>query len=214
MRELYLAPFEDIVQEARPWAVMAAYNGVNGHTMTESPLLREILKDEWEWDGLVMSDWTATRSLDAARAALDLAMPGPGGPWGDALVAAAQAGEVDEAAIDDKVLRILRLAARAGALDGVEPAGGTPGAWPAGPFVHNGDPGCPGSVTSCPIWLLDDLPREGGCRPFVLSLLSGADGLPSCCRWRHGSAGGHLFTWAPLRVFWWPPACWALCYRS
>src|SRR3954451_9090182 len=129
LRELYLAPFEQIVAAAHPWAVMAAYNQVNGHTMTESPLLRDVLKDEWGWDGLVVSDWTATRSLDAARAALDLAMPGPAGPWGDALVAAVRAGEVDQAVIDDKVLRILRLAARAGVLDGVESAGGEPGAW-------------------------------------------------------------------------------------
>jgi beta-glucosidase len=119
LRELYLAPFEAIVRDAHPWAVMAAYNGVNGTTMTESPLLREVLKDEWGWDGLVMSDWYAARSLAAASAALDLAMPGPAGPWGDALVAAVGAREVDEAAIDDKVLRILRLAARVGKLDGV-----------------------------------------------------------------------------------------------
>ena len=47
LRELYLAPFESIVRQGRPWAVMAAYNGVNGHTMTESPMLNDILKDEW-----------------------------------------------------------------------------------------------------------------------------------------------------------------------
>src|SRR6476661_6777038 len=76
LRELYLAPFEAILEE-HPWAVMAAYNGVNGATMTESPLLRDVLKDEWGWDGLVMSDWFAARSLDAAPAALDLVMPGP-----------------------------------------------------------------------------------------------------------------------------------------
>src|SRR6185503_17593255 len=58
LRELYLAPFEAIVREAGAWAVMAAYNGVNGSTMTESPLLRAILHDEWGYDGLVMSDWT------------------------------------------------------------------------------------------------------------------------------------------------------------
>src|SRR6266568_2565704 len=122
LRELYLAPFEAIVREAGAWAVMAAYNGVNGSTMTESPLLRGILHDEWGYDGLVVSDWTAARStVPAARAALDLAMPGPArrfGPWGDALVEAVRAGQVDEALIDDKVLRILRLAARVGGLDG------------------------------------------------------------------------------------------------
>jgi beta-glucosidase len=131
LRELYLAPFEAIVREARPWAAMAAYNRVNGHTMTESPLLREILKDEWEWDGLVMSDWFAARTTEpAATAALDLVMPGPSGPWGDALVAAVRAGRVPEAALDDKVLRLLRLAARVGALEGVAAAGGKPAAWP------------------------------------------------------------------------------------
>jgi beta-glucosidase len=129
LRELYLAPFAAIVRYAHPWCVMAAYNGVNGHTMTESPLLRDVLKDEWGWDGLVMSDWTATRSLAAAAAALDLAMPGPDGPWGDALVDAVRDGRVGEAAIDDKVLRILRLAARVGALDGVPAPGGGPGPW-------------------------------------------------------------------------------------
>jgi beta-glucosidase len=123
LRELYLAPFEAIVRDAAPWALMAAYNGVNGHTMTEHPLLREIVKDEWGFDGVVMSDWFAARSTEAAgRAALDLAMPGPTGPWGDALVEAVRAGRVDEAAIDDKVLRLLRLAGRVGALEGVEPA--------------------------------------------------------------------------------------------
>jgi beta-glucosidase len=123
LREVYLPPFEAIVGEGGVWAVMAAYNGVGGHTMTESPLLREILHDEWGYDGLVMSDWTATRStVEAGRAALDLAMPGPASPWGDALVQAVRAGEVEEAAIDDKVTRILRLAARVGALDGTAPA--------------------------------------------------------------------------------------------
>jgi len=128
LRELYLAPFEAIVREACAWAVMAAYNGVNGSTMTESPLLRAILHDEWGYDGLVMSDWTATRATEAAaRAALDLAMPGPAerfGPWGDALLAAVRAGQVDEALIDDKVLRILRLAARVGGLDGAASSSG------------------------------------------------------------------------------------------
>jgi beta-glucosidase len=127
LRELYLAPFERILRDARPWAVMAAYNSVNGHTMTESPLLAEPLKGEWGFDGVVMSDWTATRSTEAAaRAALDLAMPGPPGPWGDALVAAVRAGAVPEHAIDDKVRRLLRLAARVGALDGIEPEAPAP----------------------------------------------------------------------------------------
>src|SRR3954451_10351996 len=118
LRELYLAPFETILAAA-PWAVMAAYNGVNGALMTESPLLRDVLKDEWGFDGVVVSDWGAARSLGAASAALDLVMPGPAGPWADELVAAVRSGEIPEPVVDDKVLRLLRLAARVGALEGL-----------------------------------------------------------------------------------------------
>jgi beta-glucosidase len=123
LRELYLEPFDAIVREGGAWAVMAAYNGVNGHPVTESPLLREVLQVEWGFDGVTMSDWfAARRTVEAGRAGLDLVMPGPHGPWGDALVAAVRDGQVDEAAIDDKVVRILRLAARVGALEGTSPA--------------------------------------------------------------------------------------------
>jgi beta-glucosidase len=123
LRELYLAPFEEIVREGGVWAVMAAYNSVNGATMTEHPMLREVLQEEWGFDGVVVSDWYAARSTEsAANAALDLVMPGPTGPWGEKLVAAVRDGQVEKGVIDEKVLRLLRLAARVGALDGVEPA--------------------------------------------------------------------------------------------
>ncbi|WP_233604712.1 beta-glucosidase [Micromonospora sp. HM5-17] len=123
LRELYLVPFERIVA-AGVWAVMAAYNGVNGATMTEHrPLLHDLLKEEWGFDGVVVSDWTAARSTVAsANAGLDVVMPAAGDPWGAALVAAVRAGEVAEATVDDKVRRVLRLAARVGLLDGVPPA--------------------------------------------------------------------------------------------
>jgi beta-glucosidase len=123
LRELYLAPFEAIVREAGVWAVMASYNAVNGEPMTESSLLHDILQRELGFDGVVMSDWFATRSTqESANAALDLVMPGPTGPWGDALLQAVKSGDVDPAAIDDKVLRIVRLAARVGALEGTASA--------------------------------------------------------------------------------------------
>jgi beta-glucosidase len=118
LRELYLAPFETIVRQAGVWAVMAAYNRVNGTTMTESPLLQEILRDEWGFDGVTMTDWYAGRSTEAAaRGGLDLMMPGPTGPWGPALVEAVRAGRVPESCLDEKVERILRLAGRIGRLD-------------------------------------------------------------------------------------------------
>ncbi|WP_405533886.1 glycoside hydrolase family 3 C-terminal domain-containing protein [Streptomyces sp. NBC_00075] len=127
LRELYLAPFEHLVTEADPWTVMAAYNGVDGAPMTESPLLRDVLKDEWAWDGLVVSDWGAVYGTEeSASAALDLAMPGPSEQWGEPLLAAVREGCVPEATIDDKVRRLLRLAARVGALDGHRAAAGRP----------------------------------------------------------------------------------------
>jgi beta-glucosidase len=132
LREVYLAPFEAIWREAGPWCVMAAYNGVNGSPMTESPLLAEPLKGEWGFGGVVMSDWNATYSTEAsARAALDLVMPGPDGPWGAKLVEAVRAGRVSEDAIDEKVRRVLLLAARVGALEGVPPAIGPPATAPS-----------------------------------------------------------------------------------
>ena len=89
LRELYLSPFEKIVRDAGAWAVMAAYSSLNGTTMTESPLLQHVLREEWGFDGVTMTDWYAGRSTEAAGlAGLDLVMPGPTGPWGRALVEA------------------------------------------------------------------------------------------------------------------------------
>ena len=118
LREVYLLPFEIAVDEARPWSVMAAYNKVNGVAATEQHHVQnEVLKGDWGFDGLVMSDWGATHTAAAAaNGGLDLVMPGPRGPWGVALVAAVRSGEVDETTVDDHVLRLLRLAARTGAL--------------------------------------------------------------------------------------------------
>lgn len=118
--ELYLRPFEEAVK-AGAWAVMAAYNKVNGASMTENrALLTDVLKRRWGFDGVVVSDWTAIRSTEeSAAAGMDLEMPGlPSSPWRDRLVEAVRAGRVAEELIDDKVLRVLRLAARVGALEG------------------------------------------------------------------------------------------------
>jgi beta-glucosidase len=123
LRELYLAPFEAVVTDAAPWMVMAGYNGTNGAPMSENPLLAEPLKGEWAWDGAVVSDWGGVYSTVAsARASIDLAMPGPAPQWCEPLREAVTSGEVDEGLLDEKVRRLLTLAARAGRLDGIAPA--------------------------------------------------------------------------------------------
>ena len=120
LRDVYLLPFRIAVEDADAWSVMAAYNDVNGIAATEhGPVINGILKGEWGWDGLVMSDWFATKTTaPSANGGLDLVMPGPHGPWGGALVKAVRDGEVAEEVVDDHVRRLLRLASRVGALDG------------------------------------------------------------------------------------------------
>ena len=124
LREVYLAPFEAVV-DAGVWTIMAAYNGLTRDGVAETatahgPLLNGILKGEWGFDGIVVSDWLATKTaVEPALGGLDLVMPGPGGPWADGLLAAVRDGRVPEAVIDDKVARIVRLAERVGALSGL-----------------------------------------------------------------------------------------------
>lgn len=118
LREIYLASFEPIIRRATPWTVMSAYNRVNGTFASEhSLLLNKILKQEWGFDGVVVSDWGAAKSTAAsALNGLDLEMPGPARFYGEALLKACEAGDVPEAVIDDHVLRVLRLVARCGLL--------------------------------------------------------------------------------------------------
>ena len=119
LREIHLAPFEAAVAEAGVWSVMGAYNRFHGTFCCEHPrLLGEILKREWGFDGVVVSDWFGTHStVDAATAGLDIEMPGPGHWFGAHLADAVKAGDVDEAVLDEKARRILRLAERTGVLE-------------------------------------------------------------------------------------------------
>src|SRR3954466_12738422 len=118
LRELYLLPFEIAVAESNSWSIMAAYNDVNGVAATEQQHVNnEIVKGEWGYDGLVVSDWYATKTAaPAANGGLDLVMPGPDGPWGSALVDAVRRGDVSEAVVDEHLRRLLRLAERVGVL--------------------------------------------------------------------------------------------------
>lgn len=130
LRELYLRPFEDAVVDGGAWTIMSSYNSINGTTATEHDLLQNPLRSDWNFDGVVISDWTAVRTLESAKAEQDLVMPGPIGPWGEALVAAVRSGEIDEATIDRKIARIILLAVRVGAI-------GADGQTPAQPPRHN-----------------------------------------------------------------------------
>ncbi|MEV7881713.1 glycoside hydrolase family 3 protein [Streptomyces microflavus] len=163
LRELYLAPFERIVRNAHPWGIMAAYNQVNGSTMTEHRYLQNaVLRGEWGFDGFIVSDWLAARTtVGAITGGLDAAMPGPRTVYGEALADAVRAGEVDKKIVDLAVRNILLLAARTGALESAPPA--VPAA--ALPATVDGDA----------------LAREIARRSFVLvrnEVRDGADALP------------------------------------
>lgn len=114
LRELYLRGFEIVVTESSPWTVMCSYNKVNGTYASEHrELLTTILRDEWDFDGLVMSDWGATSDRAAGiQAGLDLEMPGSRGAFDDEVLAAVADGSLDEAAIDVCATRVVDLLQR------------------------------------------------------------------------------------------------------
>ncbi|KDN67569.1 hypothetical protein CSUB01_03623, partial [Colletotrichum sublineola] len=110
LREIYLKPFEIAIKEAKPWAIMTAYNLVNGtHCDMNEWLLREVLRGEWGWKGLVMSDWGGTNSVaEGIKAGMDIEMPGPPRIRKPAAVLdAVRKGEVTEDVIDERVRTIL-----------------------------------------------------------------------------------------------------------
>lgn len=115
LRELYLGAFEAAVTRARPWTVMCAYNKVNGTYASEHhDLLTGILRDEWSFDGVVVSDWGAVHDRVASLAAgLDLEMPGPRPRRVDAIVEAVRSGALGEDIVDRAVERIIALIQRA-----------------------------------------------------------------------------------------------------
>jgi len=115
LREIYLPAFEHVVRREQPWTVMCSYNRINGVAAAENHwLLTELLRDEWGFQGLVVSDWGAVDArVPALAAGLDLEMPGPQADSEAAIVAAVRSGELDEAVLDAAVRRVTALAGRA-----------------------------------------------------------------------------------------------------
>jgi beta-glucosidase len=111
LREIYLTAFEIAVKEAQPWTVMCSYNRINGYYGSEQhKLLTEILKNEWGFEGFVVSDWGAVHDrVKALKAGLDLEMPGSQPERLREIIAAVKTGELDEAVLDETVRRILRI---------------------------------------------------------------------------------------------------------
>ena len=109
LREIYLAAFEKVVKQAKPMSMMAAFNKVNGTNCCENRyLLKDVLKDEWNYKGFVMTDWAAmTDRVASLYAGLDLEMPGSGGDNDRKIAKAVEEGKISEEVLDDTVERIV-----------------------------------------------------------------------------------------------------------
>ena len=125
LREIYLSQFEMVVKEAKPWTVMCAYNRINGtYASQHNYLLNDILRGEWGFDGLVVSDWMANHTIfESVQSGLDLEMPGPAKYYGPLLEDAVNHWQIEEGTIDEAVRRVLKLIIRTGKLDGKQTAG-------------------------------------------------------------------------------------------
>ncbi len=111
LREIYLAGFETAVKKSDPWTLMCSYNRINGTYASENKwLLTDVLRDEWGYDGLVMSDWGAVSDrIKGIAAGLDLEMPGSGGVNDARIVEAVETGKLAEEDLDKAVRNVLNL---------------------------------------------------------------------------------------------------------
>lgn len=111
LREIHLVPFQIAIRDANPWCVMASYSKINGvYASNNSWLLNDVLRGEWGFDGLVMSDWFGVNSIvPSVEAGMDLEMPGPARKRGKNLADAVNKGFMEEKSLDINVRRILQL---------------------------------------------------------------------------------------------------------
>ncbi len=123
LREIYLVPFEMAVKDGGTWGIMSSYNRLNGTYAAENHwLLTEVLRGDWGYDGIVMSDWFGSRSTaPTVNAGLDLEMPGPTRDRGNKLIAAVEGGDVSADTVRNRALNMLRLMERTGSLDDHRP---------------------------------------------------------------------------------------------
>lgn len=125
LREIYLAAFETVVKKAQPWTIMCSYNRINGVYSCENDwLLNKVLRDEWGFEGLVMTDWGAMdERVPSLKAGLDLEMPDCHGETDKLIVKAVQSGELEESVLDAAVERILTMVDKyLTARKGIDPA--------------------------------------------------------------------------------------------
>lgn len=125
LREIYLAAFETVVKKAQPWTIMCSYNRINGVYSCENDwLLNKVLRDEWGFEGLVMTDWGAMdERVPSLKAGLDLEMPDCHGETDKLIVKAVQSGELEEPVLDTAVERILTMVDKyLTARKGIDPA--------------------------------------------------------------------------------------------
>ncbi|KQP68501.1 beta-glucosidase [Microbacterium sp. Leaf288] len=115
LREIYLRGFQRVVEDAQPWTVMCSYNRINGVYASEDPwLLTQVLRDEWGFEGLVVSDWGAVNErVPGLAAGMDLEMPSSNGVTDAQIVAAVQDGSLDESVVDVAAGRVLDLVRKA-----------------------------------------------------------------------------------------------------
>lgn len=111
MREIYLASFENTVKKEKPWTIMNSYNKLNGTYLCENKeMLSDILRDEWGFDGYVMTDWGAMNDrVEALKAGCNLEMPASGGKTDKEIVDAVRSGKLDEAVLDQRCEEFLNI---------------------------------------------------------------------------------------------------------